>query len=171
MSQRPPIPADEQERLHDLASLHLLDTPPEERFERLLHQARTLYAVPIAFISLVDVRRQWFKACLGISLSETSRDVSFCGYTILSDEPMVIPDALLDERFARNPLVLGTPFIRFYAGHPLHGPGGYRVGSLCLVDFVPRMLSAEDFRLFKNLALVVEQEVKRTVDFHQSLDR
>lgn len=112
----PPIPPDEQQRLAVLRSLHILDTPPEERFDRITRTAQRLFNVPIALISLIDAHRQWFKSCQGLPVSETPRGISFCGHAILADTPLIIPDALLDPRFADNPLVTGEPRIRFYAG-------------------------------------------------------
>src|SRR5450631_1832025 len=102
--QSPPVPSDEKERLEDLFALNLLDTQPEERFDRPIRLARITFQVPVAFISLVDVKRQWLKACEGLSVSQTARDVSFCAYTILSNQPMIIPDASEDVRFAKSSL-------------------------------------------------------------------
>lgn len=162
----PPLPADETERLEDLYALDLLDTPPEERFERFIRVAKKTFNVPVAFISLVDVKRQWFKACQGLSVSETSRDISFCAYTILQDRPLIISDAWEDARFANNPLVKGPPYIRFYAGHPLRGPRGHRIGSLCIVDFIPRKMNKKDEKMLGDIALMVNQEVCSTTEHH-----
>jgi GAF domain-containing protein len=160
---RPPVPADEKERLQDLYDLNLLDTEPEERFDRFIRIARRTFDVPVAFISLVDVKRQWFKACEGLSVSETSRDISFCAYTILANQPLIVPDAYEDARFANNALVKGPPYIRFYAGYPLRGPRGHRVGSFCIVDFVPRQMDDENIKMFGDLATMVSEEVNHTV--------
>ena len=129
-----PIPNDDTERLAALHALDLLDTPPEERFDRITRLLTLVMRVPMAFLSLVDADRQWFKASCGLSTPQTPRAVSFCGHAILSDEAMVVPDAVEDERFRDNPLVTGEPHIRFYAGQPLHGPGGHKVGTLCIAS-------------------------------------
>lgn len=117
----PAFPLDEANRLATLRGLNILDTPPEERFDRLTRLAQQLINVPIAVVSLVDSNRQWFKSCQGLDASETPRNISFCGHAILDNELFVIPDALLDTRFSDNPLVTGAPNIRFYAGQPLKG--------------------------------------------------
>lgn len=156
----PDLPVDEAERLQALQSLHLLDTDREERFDRFTRLARRLFNVPIALVSLVDADRQWFKSAQGLDeVSETPRDISFCGHAILRPEPMVVPDALQDQRFVDNPLVVGPPHIRFYAGRPLRGPSGHPVGTLCLLDTVPRQLSEEDLALLGDLADMVEHEL------------
>jgi len=159
---KPPLPKNEQERLADLHRLEILDTPPEERFDRITRLAVRLLHVPMALVSLVDANRQWFKSCQGLSATQTDRDVSFCGYTILKERTLVIEDALKDERFADNPLVTGPPHIRFYAGHPLHGPQGQKVGTLCLLDSRPRRFGAERIRDLQDLAALVESELNAT---------
>jgi diguanylate cyclase (GGDEF)-like protein len=155
----PAQPANERQRLATLRSLQILDTPAEERFDRLTRLARRLFDVPIALVSLVDGNRQWFKSCSGLGVSETARDVSFCGHTILNDQILMIPDAGSDERFADNPLVTGAPGIRFYAGCPLKVADGSNVGTLCLIDTRPRTLDAEERELFRDLASMAEQEI------------
>ena len=155
----PVTPADEEERLEELRSLRLLDTPPEERFDRITRLASTLYEVPIAYIALVDADRQWFKSSCGLSATSTDRSVSFCGHSILSDEPLIISDALEDERFHDNPLVTGPPGIRFYVGHPLRGPGGRNIGTLCLADTRARPGSAVDLEVLRELAGIAEDEL------------
>jgi len=156
---KPAIPVNEATRIDTLRSLNILDTSPEERFDRLTRLAKRLFGVPIALISLVDADRQWFKSCQGLSASETPRDVSFCGHAILSDEILLVPDALLDERFHDNPLVVGDPKIRFYAGCPLMVPNGSKLGTLCLIDQEPRELDEDDRRLLRDLARMAEQEI------------
>ena len=116
----PPLPG-EQERLADLRALKILDTPPEERFDRIVKLASDVFEAPIAYIALVDAERQWFKAKCGVDANETSRRISFCSHTVSQNEPLIIPDAAADERFHDNPLVVDDPHIRFYAGHPLAG--------------------------------------------------
>jgi diguanylate cyclase (GGDEF)-like protein len=155
----PAIPVDEASRLDALRSLNILDTAAEERFDRLTRLAKRAFGVPIALVSLVDANRQWFKSCQGLSVSETPRHVSFCGHAILSREVLVVPDALLDERFHDNPLVVGEPKIRFYAGCPLAAPNGSRLGTLCLIDREPRALDAGDLEVLRDLAGMAEREV------------
>jgi diguanylate cyclase (GGDEF)-like protein len=155
----PAIPHDETSRLSTLRALNILDTSPEERFDRLTRLAKRLFGVPIALISLVDEDRQWFKACHGLAVSETSRDVSFCGHAILGDMVMMVPDALLDERFHDNPLVTGDPGIRFYAGCPLKVPNGSKLGTLCLIDVEPRTMEPSDLELLRDLTRMAEQEI------------
>lgn len=156
----PDLPADEAERLQALQSLHVLDSEREERFDRFTRLARRLFNVPIALVSLVDADRQWFKSAQGLDgVSETPRDISFCGHAILRPQAMVVPDALLDERFVDNPLVVGPPHIRFYAGRPLRSPSGHPVGTLCLLDTRPRELNDEDLALLGDLADMVEHEL------------
>jgi diguanylate cyclase (GGDEF)-like protein len=154
-----PIPADEEQRLKALQALGVLDTDPEERFDRLTRMAKRLFGVKMVLISLVDAKRQWFKSRQGLDAYETPRDVSFCGHAVLSDELMQVPDAWLDPRFVDNPLVIGAPHVRFYAGQPLHAPDGSRVGTLCLIDIAPRELSSEERELLKDLAITVEHEL------------
>ena len=154
-----PIPKDEVERLEALHSLELLDTPPEERFDRIVRLLTLVLRVPMAYLSLVDGNRQWFKSCCGLASTETPRAISFCGHAILSDKPMVVPDTAEDERFRDNPLVTGDPHIRFYAGHPLTGPGGHKVGTLCIADRRPRTLDGNDLEVLGEMARVVEREL------------
>lgn len=156
---KPDITHDEQARLETLRSLSVLDTPPEERFDRLARMAKRLFGVPIALVSLVDENRQWFKSCFGLSVSETSRDISFCGHAILGNDLFIVPDTLEDERFADNPLVLNEPYIRFYAGCPLKAPDGRKLGTLCIIDRQPRNLEKDDLEALKDLASMVEREL------------
>ncbi|MCG8405357.1 MAG: SpoIIE family protein phosphatase [Phycisphaerales bacterium] len=152
-------PPNEQERLADLRALHILDTPPEERFDRIVKLATEVFDVPIAYIALVDADRQWFKAKCGITADETGRRVSFCSHTILQEEPLIIPDAVSDERFQDNPLVVNDPHIRFYAGHPLVGPNGHAVGTLCIADRMPRDPDGMPLGTLKRLAELAEHEL------------
>ncbi|MDH3453164.1 MAG: sensor domain-containing diguanylate cyclase [Gammaproteobacteria bacterium] len=154
----PQFPDNESERLETLRALQILDTPHEERFDRITRLARRLFGVPIALVSLVDTERQWFKSSQGLDASETPREISFCGHAILDDDALVIKNAVEDNRFADNPLVTGEPNIRFYAGQPLSAGNGCKVGTLCLIDTQPRELSEEDQRLLEDLAAMVEQE-------------
>lgn len=156
---KPDIPEDESSRLEELRSLKILDTPPEERFDRLTRMAKRMFSVPIAVVSLVDENRQWFKSCIGLSVSETPRDISFCGHAILGDGLFIIPDTAQDQRFMDNPLVLGDPFIRFYAGCPLRLPNNSKMGTLCIIDVKPRHFNDEDTELLRDLASMVESEL------------
>lgn len=155
-----PLPANETERLTELRSLAILDTQPEERFNAIVRLAQQLFQVPIAYIALIDSDRQWFKAKCGLTVDETGREVSFCGHAILESELLLIPDARLDWRFADNPLVTGEPYVRFYAGHPLAGPHGHNIGTLCLADRVPRSLSPADRDILSTLAHMTEEQLK-----------
>lgn len=149
--QSAPIPADEQQRLEALRALLILDTPPEERFDRIVEFAAAEFDVPIALLSLIDEDRQWFKSKTGLGVCETPRDISFCGHAIHCNNVLVVPDARVDERFVDNPLVLGEPFIRFYAGAPLIMPGGQAIGTLCLIDTRVRRLDATDLSILSSL--------------------
>jgi PAS domain S-box-containing protein len=163
-----PLPADEVQRLAALHSLHLLDTLPEERFERITRIAQRLFNVPIASITLVDANRQWFKSCQGLSVRETPRDIAFCAYTILTDEALVIPDAQLDPRFSDDPFVTSDPYIRFYAGQALKGPKGYNIGTLFIGDYSPRQMSDEDVQALNGLAVWAENEIN-TLQLNEAL--
>ena len=154
-----PIPVNEVERIIDLRALELLDSPPEERFDRITRIAQRLFDVPIAVVSLVDEDRQWFKSKVGIDAEETSREVSFCAHAILDDDILLVPDAHADERFRDNPLVKGDPRIRFYAGAPIDTPNGNKMGTLCVIDCKPRDLSDEDLSTLRDLADMIEKEV------------
>lgn len=156
---KPDVPQDEELRLQTLRSLNILDTAPEERFDRVTRLARRVFDVPIALVSLVDKNRQWFKSHEGLDSSETPRDVSFCGHAILGSDVFVIPDAKKDERFADNPLVLQEPYVRFYAGCPLRSHNGMKLGTLCIVDHKPRTLSDGDLDTLIDLASMVEREL------------
>lgn len=154
-----PIPENEADRLAVLHRLLLLDTPPEERFDRIVAFAAEEFDVPFALISLVDSDRQWFKAKIGLGVCETPRGTSFCGHAILSHEVMVVPNAILDERFFDNPMVIGEPHIRFYAGAPLELEHGKRVGTLCLIDTLPKTLDALDLAILGTLRDLVVKEL------------
>lgn len=155
----PDFPIDERVRLETLRSFDILDTPAEERFDRITRVARRMFGVSIALVSLIDENRQWFKSCVGLDASETSRDISFCGHAILGDDVFVIPDALSDDRFADNPLVTGDPHIRFYAGCPLSAPNGSKLGTLCIIDQKARGFEKDDIEALRDLASLVEREI------------
>jgi PAS domain S-box-containing protein len=165
----PPVPEDEERRVARLRSLGILDTPPEERFDRLTRLAAALFDVPIALVSLVDVNRQWFKSCVGLDDTETDRSVSFCGHALSRRDALVIEDAHLDPRFADNPFVVGEPWVRFYAGHPLLNEHGSAVGTLCIIDPKPRSFSDDDRRSLADLARLVENELN-SVQLAQAME-
>ncbi len=158
----PLIPANESSRLASLHNLDIMDTEAEERFDRVTRVAKAHFGVAIALVSLVDENRQWFKSCQGLGASETPRNISFCGHTILSEEIFIINDALDNPDFADNPLVTGPPFIRFYAGAPLHSPNGERIGTLCIIDPAPRKLDSVEQKILRDLANCVESELAFT---------
>ena len=163
-----PLPENEPQRLAALRSLGLLDTLPEERFERITRVAQRLFAVPIASITLIDANRQWSKSCIGLPSLETPRDEAFCAHAILSDDALVVPDAKLDPLFANNPLVTGEPYIRFYAGQPLVESSGYKIGTLCLIDRKPRQFTSADRQALKDLSLWAENELSN-VELNRAL--
>jgi len=156
----PQHPANEAQRLVQLHDMKILNTPPEERFDRLTRLARRLFDAPVALVSLVEASQQWFKSVAGrYDAPGTPRDISFCGHAILQDDVMVVENALNDGRFHDNPLVTGDPHIRFYAGCPLRGPGGVNVGTLCILGHEPREFSAEDRATLRDLAAMAEAEL------------
>lgn len=153
----PTIPPDDTARLATLHALRLLDSPPEETLDRITRLAARLFGVPIALISLIDRDRQWFQSRYGLETMETPRDISFCGHAILGDAPFIVHDAWEDPRFADNPLVTGSPGIRFYAGIPLASVEGHQLGTLCLIDHTPRALSDSDQASLIDLAHTAEE--------------
>lgn len=155
-----PIPGNEADRLAALHALLILDTPPEERFDKIVQFAASEFDVPIVLITLVDAERLWFKSSIGIAVCETTRDTGLCSHAILHDDIMVIPDTLDDPRFAGNPLVTGEPGIRFYAGAPLAVASGIRLGTLCLIDRRPRTLDALELGILGTLRDLVVMELK-----------
>ena len=157
--QEPSVPLDETVRLLSLHSLRIMDSAPEERFDRVTRMAKRLFDVDICLVSLVDSDRQWFKSKQGLDACQTSREVSFCGHAILHERAFVVEDAHADERFADNPLVTGDPNVRFYAGYPVHGPDGLRIGTLCLIDKEPRGFSADEEQTLKDFAALVDDEL------------
>lgn len=160
---KPPVPAHEAKRLKVLWQYEVLDTVPEEIFDDLTELAARICEAPIALISLVDEKRQWFKSRIGISLQETSRDVSFCAHAINQPDLFIVPDATKDERFEHNPVVVSDPKIRFYAGAPLVTPDGYALGTLCVIDKVPRQLGRDQQHALRILArhVVSQLELRR----------
>ncbi len=164
------IPSNEPSRLANLKRLNVLDTPLEDRFERITRMVCTLLRVPISAISLVDSDRQWFKSIQGLPVSETSRGVAFCAHTILGDEPLVVRDARKDERFVDNPLVAGHPGIVFYAGVPVSASDGLRVGSLCVIDYLPRELTGDELQVLRDFAAIAESELRSSAQSAMQAD-
>ncbi len=155
------LPQNEEERLKAVYRLGLLDTEAEERFDRHTRIAAAALDAPIALVTLVDRDRQWFKSHQGFDFSETPRDIGFCSHAILEDAPLIVTDALRDDRFADNPAVIGDPRVRFYAGIPLHTSDGSRVGALCIVDHKPRSLSQTQLKMLQDIARLVEEELEQ----------
>lgn len=163
MSVPPPTPH-EDSRLLELHALGLLDTEPEEVFDRITRLAQRLLGVPIALVSLVDADRQWFKSRQGLDALETPRSVAFCHHAIRGDDVMVVENAAEDPRFSSNPLVMGDPNIRFYAGAPVRSPSGHCLGTLCVIDETPRSPSEEDLDALRDLASIAEGELTRMAE-------
>jgi GAF domain-containing protein len=158
-----PMPPNETKRLKVLWQYEVLDTVPEEVFDDLTELAARICEAPIALISLVDEKRQWFKSKIGVTVSETSRDVSFCAHAITRPGLFIVPDATQDARFAQHPFVIGEPKIRFYAGAPLVTPDGHALGTLCVLDKLPRELRPEQQQALRVLAhhVVSQLELRR----------
>ena len=154
-----PIPSNESERLLALRELNILDTAAEKNFDDITLLASQICDTPISYISLLDKDRQWFKSSKGLSITETNRDISFCSHTIHQSDIMIVPDVLMDDRFVDNPKVTGDPFIRFYAGVPLLTEGGFKVGTLCIADHIPRDLTAQQIFALEVLARQVESNI------------
>ena len=156
-----PIPSNESRRLEALRRYQVLDTPQEEAFDDLAAMAAYICGTPIATVTLVDEHRQWFKAKVGLEISETPRDRAFCGYTILSSEMLIVEDATKDPRFASNPLVTVENGIRFYAGAPMLDQDGLGMGSVCVIDSKPRQITPDQEaalrRLARQAAMLLEQ--------------
>ncbi len=163
--QKKTVPNNEKERLEALKSYHILDTLPEEEYDRFTQLASLICDVPISLITLIDENRQWFKSKIGIDVEEIERELAFCRYTILQSSVLEIPDIAKDERFRHNPIVTGEPFVRFYAGYPLIDPRGFALGTLCIFDQKPKHLTANQHEAFKLLAeevmaLILEKRQK-----------
>lgn len=171
------VPENEADRLAALVGYGILDTEFEESFDRVTRIAANVFNAPIALMSLVDGTRQWFKSAVGLAVRETPRDISFCTHAILGTEVFVIPDACLDARFAANPLVLGSPSIRFYAGAPLINPAGYALGTMCIIDREPRDgMDDRHKQILTDLAGIVvdlmeRRWLKRRAERNQAINR
>jgi GAF domain-containing protein len=160
-----PMPENEAERLSALREFQILDTEAEKVFDDLTRLATYICKTPMALITLIDSDRQWFKSKIGLSQTETSRDVSFCAHAILQTDTFIVPDAAEDERFKDNPMVASDPHIRFYAGSPLTTFEGHRLGTLCVIDQVPRILSEGQLAALKALSYqaTTQLELRREV--------
>lgn len=161
----PSIVVDEAARLAALDRYAILDTSPEEAFDDVVRLAASICQAPIALISLIDSTRQWFKARVGIAVTETPRESAFCRYALEQNDVLLVPDAFTDDRFARNPLVVGEPYIRFYAGAPLTTPEGLNLGTVCVIDRKPRTLTGEQLDALRVLArqVMVQLELRRMI--------
>ena len=155
------LPGQEHARLIALRATSLLESEPEAVFDRLTWLAAQVTECPIALLSLVTARRQWFKSRVGFDLPQTAREDAFCSHTIAQDTPLVVQDALLDARFRHNPLVTGEQHLRFYAGFPLVDAKGYRLGALCVMDREPRRLREREMRALAELTAIASDEIRR----------
>lgn len=158
--EQPGDPDAETKRLDDLSWCDVLDTPPEEAFDRITRTAKFALDVPMALVSLVDRDRQWFKSRQGLAAPETPREISFCTHAIQRGDVFVVTDSWIDPRFRDNPLVTGMPFIRAYAGQPLTTPRGVRIGTLCVLDTAPRRFSPAQLSTLADLACLVTDELE-----------
>lgn len=170
---RAPLPPNEEQRLRVLRLFRILDTESEKSFDDLTRLAAAICDTPIGVITLLDEDRQWFKSRVGLSASETSREVAFCAHAILQDDVLIVRDASDDPRFADNPLVTSDPSVRFYAGAPLVVTGGASLGTLCVIDFKPRQLTAAQLDALKILrhAVVTQLELRRAVGDLRALEQ
>ncbi len=150
----------ERERISKLESYQILDTPPEEAFDRITRLVSQFLGVPVALVSLIDEERQWFKSRQGLAAQETPRDIAFCAHAILEEGVFEVCDTLSDPRFADNPLVTSDPSIRFYAGAPLNTPDGFKLGTLCAIDRKPKKLSDDERRFLIDLSSVIVDEME-----------
>lgn len=163
----PATPIDEKGRLAALYRLDILDSSPEDKYDKMTSVACETFEVCTSMLTFVDSNRQWFKSTSGLDAKETPRDISLCAHTILQEGCFVVEDALLDSRFADHPLVVGEPHFRFYAACPIHDPSGFRVGSFCILHTSPRNFDCTDFAKLSELAKLIEAEIEH--DYIDSL--
>ena len=157
----PDYPADESARLNALKHTGLLDSLAEERFDRITRLTAHFFNVKICLVSLVDSDRQWFKSKVGLDVCQTGREISFCGHAILQPDVFVVTDTIKDSRFSTNQLVTHEPHIRFYAGAPVRESSGQPIGTLCIIDVVPRDFSSDEKQMLREFADMVEHEITR----------
>jgi len=162
--QKPDIPLNEEERTRAIQNLGIIYSPSEARFDRITRLVCRHFDIDTALVSIVYKEIQWFKSLQGLNACSTQREISFCGHAIISDEPLVVENALLDPRFMDNPLVIDGPKIRFYAGQPVHDSFGVRIGTLCAIHSAPRTFSQEDRQDLRDFARLVEVEIAKPVD-------
>ena len=155
------LPANEEERLEAVLIWACSIPTPKSASTATPRIAAAALDAPIALVTLVDRDRQWFKSHQGFDFSETPRDIGFCSHAILENAPLVVNDALKDDRFADNPAVVGDPRVRFYAGVPLRTADGTPVGAFCIVDHKPRNLSPKQLKMLQDIAKLVEEELER----------
>jgi GAF domain-containing protein len=168
-----PVPENEPARLRSLRLFQIMDSGAERAFDELARLASIICETPVSLITLLDEKRQWFKAGVGVSITETPREYAFCAHAVLSPELMIVPDARLDARFQDNPLVVSDPSIRFYAGAPLVVSDGSALGTLCVLDRMPRVLTEVQTRALLVLrdAVVTQLELRRATQDLQALEQ
>lgn len=159
-----PIPTNEAERQRAVDALGIVDTPHEERFDALTREAIKVLRVPISTITIIDKDREWFKSCQGLDAEEGPRAISFCGHAMLARDVFIVEDTLKDERFKDNPMVVGKPFIRFYAAASLLSEDGHHVGVFCVKDTKPRTLTLEEIDILMDFAKRAEEELHRSAN-------
>ncbi|MBI4407522.1 MAG: GAF domain-containing protein [Candidatus Kerfeldbacteria bacterium] len=155
------VPANEPERLEHVRALGILDTAPEERFDVITRAAMKEFAVPISTITIVEEKREWYKSCQGVDMTEAPREASFCAHAMLSDHVFIVEDTLKDDRFADNPMVVGKPYIRFYAGVSLYDKAGVPIGVFCIKDTTPRKLSSAEVMTLLQFAARATKELNK----------